>query len=67
MVLSGQNRIVGIMAKIEVSLTITEIARMVGKPVSTLYNWRKKSPELYEIVCRGCVEVKLDEVRKWQA
>ena len=49
--------------KITVRLSVSEVARMVGKPLSTLYRWRRDEPKLFAIVWRGCLEIKLDKAR----
>lgn len=49
--------------KIEISLPVSEVARMAKMPVSTLYRWQKERPELFAIVIRGCLEIKMDSHR----
>jgi len=40
------------------TITIREISKIIGKPPSTLYRWKKAKPGLYEAVYLGCMEMK---------
>lgn len=42
--------------------SIKEVAQMVNKPYTTLYDWGLKNPKLLRAVIIGCAEIK-KEVR----
>ena len=42
-------------------LMLKEVSRMVNKPIATLHNWFNHNNDLFQIVVRGCVEMKRDE------
>ena len=39
--------------------SLKQVSEMTGKPVTTLHNWHKDSPQLFRIVLIGCAA--LDE------
>jgi len=41
-----------------------EIAKIIGKDITTLYNWEKKNPKLYEIVYTYFNKKEFDEKTK---
>lgn len=38
--------------------TLSDVSKMTGKHVSTLHHWHLHNPDLFWIVCVGCVAVK---------
>lgn len=43
--------------------SLKQVSEIIGKPVQTLDNWAKKSPELFDIVLLGCAfKIKKNEV-----
>jgi AcrR family transcriptional regulator len=49
--------------QISVKLSMEDIAKLCGVPVSTLYRWKKSDPKLWSVIVRGCMEAKLDKAR----
>ncbi len=50
--------------KYGIKLTMEDVSEMTGVAVSTLFRWRKNDPKLFAVIWRGCVEMKLDEIRR---
>ena len=45
-------------------VSMAEIAKLSGRPRSTLYRWKRNRPDLFEIVVRGCMEIKVGELKE---
>jgi len=46
-----------------IRINIAEISRMVSKHPTTIRRWRKVNRPLFNMLCRGYLEIKFDEVR----
>lgn len=49
--------------KFDLKLTMSEAAEMAGVPLSSLSRWKAEDPKLFAVIWRGCLELKLDQLR----